>query len=79
MNRFTDEREAKEAEDPEPGSTSLKWWRRRELNPRTSGARRNVFNRLCMASYPGVRVLSESPERNSVTVVSAFSPARYSR
>ena len=23
-------------EDPEPGSTSLKWWRRRELNPRNS-------------------------------------------
>lgn len=26
-------------EDPEPGSTSLKWWRRRELNPRPEARR----------------------------------------
>jgi len=31
-------------EDPDPGSTSLKWWRRRELNPRPEASRERLLH-----------------------------------
>ncbi len=42
-------------EDPEPGSTSLKWWRRRELNPRPETSKeRPLHAQPLLSSRPAV-------------------------
>ena len=51
-------------EDPEPGSTSLQWWRRRELNPRPEASReRPLHAQPLLSSRPPASRRGKTAER----------------